>query len=93
MNVSDQNFRRELTAVFVEMSEKISPALRDRVPASIAQARRERGGPYWIGALGSLRHPCSESNQALRRRTTSRRTSAIRSKFASNGQRLSPWLE
>jgi hypothetical protein len=37
MNVSDQNFRRELTAVFVEMSEKISPALRDRVPASIAQ--------------------------------------------------------
>jgi hypothetical protein len=53
MNVSDQNFRRELTAVFVEMSEKISPALRDRVPASIAQARRERGGPYWIGALAA----------------------------------------
>jgi hypothetical protein len=51
--VSNEDFRRELNAVFDEMSGSPSPSLRDRVRSSIAQAPGERGGPYWIAAVAA----------------------------------------
>jgi hypothetical protein len=51
--VSKEDFRRELNAVFDEMSGSPSPALRDRVRSSVAQAPGERGGPYWIAAVAA----------------------------------------
>jgi hypothetical protein len=50
--VSDQNFRRDLTRVFDEVSGEPSPSLRDRVRSSIAQAPEARG-PYWIAAVAA----------------------------------------
>jgi hypothetical protein len=51
--MSNNDFRRELNAVFDEMSGAPSPALRDRVRSSIAQAPGERVGPYWIAAVAA----------------------------------------
>jgi hypothetical protein len=51
--VSNEDFRRELNAVFDEMSGSPSPALSDWVRSSIAQAPGERGGPYWIAAVAA----------------------------------------
>jgi hypothetical protein len=51
--MGNNDFRRELNAVFDEMSGSPSPALRDRVRSSIAQVPGERGGPYWIAAVAA----------------------------------------
>jgi hypothetical protein len=50
--VSNDDFRRELNATFDEISGSPSPALRDRVRASIAQAPEARG-PFWIAAVAA----------------------------------------
>jgi hypothetical protein len=51
--VSNENFRRELNAEFEQISGAPSPALRDRVRSSIAQAP-EAQGRYWIAAVAAV---------------------------------------
>ncbi len=50
--MSNENFRRELNHTFDEMSGSPSPALRDRVRSSIAQAPEARG-PFWIATIAA----------------------------------------
>ena len=50
--MSDKEFRRELNRVFDEVSGDPSPALRDRVRSSVAQAPEHRG-PYWLAAVAA----------------------------------------
>ena len=50
--MSNENFRRELNHTFDEMSGSPSPALRDRVRSSIAQAPEARG-PFWIATVAA----------------------------------------
>jgi len=50
--VSDRNFRRDLNRIFEDMTGRPSPALRDRIRASVAQAPEARG-PYWIAAVAA----------------------------------------
>jgi hypothetical protein len=50
--VSNENFRRELGHVFDEMTGSPSPALKDRVRSSVAQAPEQRG-PFWIAGLAA----------------------------------------
>src|SRR5439155_1545459 len=51
-DVSNENFRRELNHTFDEMGGSPSPALRDRVRSSIAQAPEARG-PFWIATVAA----------------------------------------
>lgn len=50
--MSNENFRRELGHVIDEMTGSPSPALKDRVRSSIAQAPEQRG-PFWIAGLAA----------------------------------------
>ena len=50
--MSNENFRRDLGHIFDEMTGSPSPALRDRVRSSIAQAPEQRG-PFWIAGLAA----------------------------------------
>ena len=50
--MSNENFRRELSAAFDEMSGAPSPTLRNRVRSSIAQAPDERGH-FWIAGVAA----------------------------------------
>ncbi len=50
--MSNDDFRRELNNTFDEISGSPSPALRDRVRSSIAQAPEARG-PFWIAAVAA----------------------------------------
>lgn len=50
--MSNEDFRRELNAEFEQISGAPSPALRDRVRSSIAQAP-EAPGRYWIAAVAA----------------------------------------
>jgi len=50
--VSNDDFRRELNNTLDQMSGSPSPALRDRVRSSIAEAPQARG-PFWIAAVAA----------------------------------------
>jgi hypothetical protein len=50
--VSNENFRRELGHVLDDMTGSPTPALKDRVRSSIAQAPEQRG-PFWIAGLAA----------------------------------------